>query len=56
MLVYMKWECCVMQMLYGCDLWASCILHDLKFVNVNAGGGCKRQPYGRGILQSQSHM
>ena len=30
-----------------------CILHDLQFVN--AGRGCKRRPYGRGILQSRSH-
>ena len=40
-------------------LCASCgssqcgVLHDLQFVN--AGKGCKRQPYGRGILQSRSH-
>ena len=49
----------VMQMLYVCVLcssWGSsqcCILHDLQFVN--ACGGCMRRPYGRGILQSQSH-
>ena len=30
-----------------------CVLHDLQFVN--AGRGCKRRPYGRGILQSRSH-
>ena len=30
----------------------SCVMHDLQFVN--AGRGCKRRPYGRGILQSQS--
>ena len=30
-----------------------CDLHDLQFVN--AGRGCKRRPYGRGILQSRSH-
>ena len=29
------------------------ILHDLQFVN--AGRGCKRRPYRRGILQSWSH-
>ena len=51
MLVYGKYECFVMQMLYVCVLCASCgssqccILHDLQFVN--AGRGCKRQPYGR---------
>ena len=50
MLVYGKYECFVMQMLYVCVLCASCgsskccILHDLQFVN--AGRGCKRQPYG----------
>ena len=32
---------------------AFCILHDLHFVY--AGRGCKRRPYGRGILQSRSH-
>ena len=58
MLVYGKYECFVMQM-YVCVLCASCgssqccILHDLQFVN--AGRGCKRRPYGRGILQSRSH-
>ena len=30
-----------------------CILHDLQFVN--AGRGCNRRPYRRGILQSRSH-
>ena len=46
-------ECFVMQMLYVCVLFASCsrsqccILHDLQFVN--AGRGCKRRPYRRGI-------
>ena len=46
MLVYGKYDCFIMQMLYVC-------LHDLQFVN--AGRGCKRRPYGRGILQSRSH-
>ena len=38
-----------------CILWQFSILHlhDLQFVN--AGRGCKRRPYGRGILQSRSH-
>ena len=51
MLVYGKYECFVMQMLYVRVLCASCgrsqccILHDLQFVN--AGRGCKRRPYGR---------
>ena len=59
MLVYGKYECFVMQMLYVCVLRASygssqcCILHDLQFVNV--GRGYQRRPYGRGILQSWSH-
>ena len=45
MLVYEKYECFVMQMLYVCVLCASCgssqcrILHNLQFVN--AGRGCK---------------
>ena len=30
-----------------------CVLHDLQFVN--AGRGCNRRPYRRGILQSRSH-
>ena len=52
-------ECFVMQMLYVCVLCASCgssqccVLHDLQFVN--AGRGCNRRPYRRGILQSRSH-
>ena len=61
MLVYMygKCECFVMQILYVCVLCASCgssqccVLHDLQFVN--ADRGCKRRPYGRGILQGWSH-
>ena len=57
-LVYRKCECFVMQM-YVCVLCASCgrsqccVLNDLQFVN--AGRGCMRRPYGRGILQSWSH-
>ena len=48
MLVYGKYECFVMWMLYVCVLRASCgrpqccVLHDLQFVN--AGRGCKGQP------------
>ena len=59
MLVYGKYECFVMQMLYVCVLCVSCgssqccIRHGLQFVN--AGHECKRRPYGRGILQSRSH-
>ena len=59
MLVYGKCECFVRQMLYVCVLCASCgrsqcfVPHDLQFVN--AGRGCKRRPYGRGIIQSWSH-
>ena len=58
MLVYGKYECFVMQMLYVCVLCASCgssqccVLHDLQFVNT--GRGCKRGPYGRGIFHSRS--
>ena len=53
MLVYGKYECFVMQMLYVCVLCVSCMLHDLQLVN--AGRGCKKRPYGRGILLSRSH-
>ena len=59
MLVYGECECFVMQMLYVFVLCASCgssqccVLHDLQFVN--AGRGCNRRPYRRGILQSRSH-
>ena len=58
MLVYGKYECLVMQILYVCVLCASCgssqccVLHDMQF---DAGRGFKRRPYGRGILQSRSH-
>ena len=52
MLVYVKCECFVMQMLYVCILvcimWQCCVLHDLQFVN--AGRVCKRRPYRRGKL------
>ena len=36
-----------------CILWQLKILHDLQLVN--AGRGCNRQPYRRGIFQSRSH-
>ena len=58
MLVYGKYECLVMQILYVCVLCASCgssqccVLHDMQF---DTGRGFKRRPYGRGILQSRSH-
>ena len=54
------WEVLVFRMqMYVCVLCASCdsyqcwVLHDFQFVN--AGRGCNRRPYGRGILQSWSH-
>ena len=56
MLVYGKYECFVMQMLYVCVLCASCgsyqccILHDLQFVK--ADRGCKRRPCGRADLMT----
>ena len=59
MLLYGSYECFVMQLLYICVLCASCvssqccILHDLPLVN--AGLGCKRRPYERGILQTRYH-
>ena len=59
MLVYGKYECFVMQMLYVCVLCASCdssqccILHDLHFVN--AGRGCKRRPHGRGDHMEEAY-
>ena len=49
-------RCC---MFVSCVLCSSCgssqccVLHDLQFVN--AGRGCNRRPYRRGILQSRSH-
>ena len=45
MLVYGKYECLVMQMLYACVLCSSC----------GSSQCCILRPYGRGILQSQSH-
>ena len=59
MLVYGKCECFVVLMMHVCVLCASCggsqccVLHDLQLVN--AGRGCNRRPYRRGILQSWSH-
>ena len=37
----------------SCGSSQCCVLHDPQ--SVNAGRGCKRRPYGRGILQSWSH-
>ena len=59
MFVYGTCDYFVMQLLYVCVLCASsgssqcCVLHDLQYVN--AGRGCNRRPYGRGIVQSWSH-
>ena len=53
------WEVSVFRHADVVCLCASCgssqfhILHELQFVNT--GGGCMRQLYGRGILQSRSH-
>ena len=44
---------CVCVLCASCGSSQCCILHDLQFVN--AGRGCKRRPYGRGILHSRSH-
>ena len=57
--VYGKYECFVMQILYVGVLYASCgssqrwNMHDLLFVD--AGRGCKRRPYERHILQRRYH-
>ena len=48
MLMYGKYECFVMQMFVSC-------VHPVAVLNANAGRGCKRRPYGRGILQSRCH-
>ena len=47
--------CCVFCLYCGasCGNSLCCILYDLQFVD--AGRGCKRRPYGRGILHSRSH-
>ena len=38
-----------------CCMFVSCV-HSLAVLQfVNAGRGCKRRPYGRGILQSGCH-
>ena len=37
----------------SCGSSECCVLHDLQLVN--AGRGCNRRPYKRGILQSRSH-
>ena len=44
---------CRCYMFVSCGSFQCCILHDLQFVN--AGRACKKQPYGRGIIQSLSH-
>ena len=43
-------RCCVL--CASCGSSECCILHDFQFVD--ASGGCKRRPHGRGILQSRS--
>ena len=47
-------RCCMfVSCVYPVAVLKSCVLHDLLLVN--DGRGCKRRPYGRGILQSRSH-
>ena len=47
-------RCCMfMSCVASCGSSQCCVLHDLQFVN--AGRGCHRRPYRRGILQSRSH-
>ena len=59
MLVYGKYKCFIMHMLYVCVLCEfcvsahCCILHDLQFVNT--GQGCKRRPYGRGDHMEEAY-
>ena len=57
MLVYGNCECLSCR----CCMCVSCV-HPVTVLNaafcmtfVNVGRGCKTRPYGRGILQSQSH-
>ena len=45
-------RCCICVMCASCGSSQCCILHDLQ--SVNAGRGCKRRPYGRGILQGSA--
>ena len=44
---------CICCKCVSCMHPVACVLHDLQFVN--AGQGCKRRPYGRGILPGRSH-
>ena len=57
MRMYGKCEYFVMNMVCvlctSCGSSQCCVQHDLQFVN--AGRGCKRRPYGRGILNNRSH-
>ena len=42
-------RCCMfVSCVPSCASSQYCIMHDMQFVN--AGRGCKRQPYGKGIL------
>ena len=55
--VYGKCQCFVMQTLYVWVLFASCVLHDLKFVN--AGRGCKtimEEAYSRDGLKTALYV
>ena len=55
-LVYGTCECFVMQMLYVCVRPVAVLNAAFCMTQfVNDGQGCKRRPYGRGILQSRSH-
>ena len=45
-------SCICFSLYLVCILWQFS-MHDLQFVN--ADRGCKRRPYGRGILQIRAH-
>ena len=55
--IYIFWQvhfaCVLCGLCASCGSSQCCVLHDLQFVD--SGRGCKRRPYGRGILQSRSH-
>ena len=40
---------------FRCCICVSCVHPVTVLQFVNSGRGCKRRPYGRGILQSRSH-
>ena len=52
MLIYGKYECFIMQTLYGCVLWQFSMLHDMLMLVEDARGDHMEEAYSRADLMT----